>query len=882
MSSDKPYLKKAHTVEEFTSQQVFELKKCMADPVYFAKHYCHLPHPVKGSDVIDLYPYQEKMLRTYQNNRNSITLSARQTGKEQPHSANIATPTGWVTMGEIQPGDYVLTPDGIQSCVVGKFPQGVKDVYEIVFDDGSKAECGLEHLWTVYIRNQWDKTAANGRGGLVVKKQTLTTKDMIEYLEKQKTRKNSSNYNIRIPVVQKVNFHECTLPLDPYLLGLLLGDGCLSQPNTVMFTTKDEEILSNIKPLLETYNCDIKKVTSTKYDYHIKSNGSRINTISNIIKELNLCGTKSATKFIPEAYKTASHEQRLALLQGLMDTDGTVSRRKDKCTISYCTTSSSLRDDVQQLVWSLGGKCSYYIRKPRNENHQIAYELFISLPYPKDCFRLSRKRELCHNMWHNNKGSESEIRRTVKSITKIRQEESSCIMIDHVDHLYITNNYTVTHNTAISCIYILWFAMFHFEKTILIVSNKNDNAKEMVYRIKFIYERLPSWLKSGLSDDGGGYNKHALAFDNGSRIISQATSANSGRGMAISLLFCDEFAFVRDSVQDEFWTSISPTLATGGDCIIASTPNGDTNLFAQLWRGAQAGSNGFEPVEVKWNEPPGRDESFKKAEIGKLGLVKWEQEYECRFVSSDPLLIDTRILESMTNEMEKITPTGFASDIIFYKNIKPNTTYLVGMDPATGTGKDFTTIVAYEFPSLEQVAEWRSNTVSSPIAYGILKKLLAIFNKSGCTAYYSVENNGVGEGIIALMEADEAAPDNAVFISETGQTRVGMTTTGKSKMRACMLLKDMVERNTMKIKSKNMLGELKSYVRSGGAYNAKTGSTDDLISAHLIVIRVLNEMTSYEQSAYDTIYTNAYRHDLSNSDDYQDYDSNDTPLPMLF
>lgn len=192
-----------------------------------------------------------------------------------------------------------------------------------------------------------------------------------------------------------------------------------------------------------------------------------------------------------------------------------------------------------------------------------------------------------------------------------------------------------TGKSQVSAAYLLWYAMFNDEKTVLIASNKNENAMEMIYRIKFMYEHVPHWLKSGINDDG--YNKHAIGFDNGSRIISTATSENSGRGMSISLLFLDEFAFVRDTVQEEFWTSIAPTLATGGSCIITSTPNGDSNLYAKLWRGAQiprdhdskVGTNGFYPIEVAWNEPPGRDEAFKKAEMAKLGELRWNQEYEC-------------------------------------------------------------------------------------------------------------------------------------------------------------------------------------------------------------------------------------------------------------
>lgn len=192
-----------------------------------------------------------------------------------------------------------------------------------------------------------------------------------------------------------------------------------------------------------------------------------------------------------------------------------------------------------------------------------------------------------------------------------------------------------TGKSQVSAAYLLWYAMFKFEKTILIASNKNDNAMEMIHRIKFMYEHMPHWIKPGLTDDG--WNKHNVGFDNGSRIISTATSENSGRGLSISLLFLDEFAFVRDTVQEEFWTSMAPTLATGGSCIITSTPNGDSNLYAQLWRGSNIpaslddimGTNGFVPIQVRWDEPPGRDEAFKKKEMAKIGELKWLQEYEC-------------------------------------------------------------------------------------------------------------------------------------------------------------------------------------------------------------------------------------------------------------
>lgn len=338
---------------------------------------------------------------------------------------------------------------------------------------------------------------------------------------------------------------------------------------------------------------------------------------------------------------------------------------------------------------------------------------------------------------------------------------------------------------------------------------------------------------------------------------------------------CDEFAFVRDNIAEEFWTSVSPTLATGGACIICSTPNGDTNRFAQLWHGANLDINGFKPIAVKWNEPPGRDEEFKRREIAKIGTIRWEQEYEVQFISNDPLLVDTLVLANLTTEVENIKPIGVLEDIKFFKHPQAGATYLIGMDVATGSGSDFTTLEVFEFPSLDQIAEFRSNTTSSVICYNMLKKLIRVLEKADSTVYYSVENNGVGEAIIALIEADEDPPETAEFISESGQKRLGMTTTGKSKVRTCMILKEMVERRQIGIKSRMLIEELKHYVRTGGSYAAKPGRTDDLIAGLLIAIRILGELSSFDQTAYDKLYSHSFMDNEAGGYDINEYDDSD-------
>jgi hypothetical protein len=210
-----------------------------------------------------------------------------------------------------------------------------------------------------------------------------------------------------------------------------------------------------------------------------------------------------------------------------------------------------------------------------------------------------------------------------------------------------------------SCAFLLWYALFNELKTILIVSNKASGAKEMIQRITFMYEHLPFWIKPGINPNN--WNKMSIEFDNKSKIVSEATTANSGRGLSISLCFCDEFAFVGSSntgtssaeVAEAFWTSLSPTLATGGSCIIASTPNGDDNLYASIWRGAETKSNGFSSLLVPWNIVPGRDEAFKQQEIGKIGKLKWEQEYECLRGDSmvEVLVNDSEVIKISIKEL---------------------------------------------------------------------------------------------------------------------------------------------------------------------------------------------------------------------------------------
>ena len=168
--------------------------------------------------------------------------------------------------------------------------------------------------------------------------------------------------------------------------------------------------------------------------------------------------------------------------------------------------------------------------------------------------------------------------------------------------------------------------------------------------------------------------------------------------------------------------------------------------------------------------------------------------------------------------------------------------------------------------------------MSSAEAYKVLKNILRYLEATHSSVFFSVENNGVGEGIISLYEADEHPPEYAEFVSEEGKKRYGMTTTRKSKMRACLDLKEMLEKNTLKIASPMLLKELKEYARRSGSYEARSGSTDDSISSMLIVMRLLKEISSFEQAAFDKLHT--FEEDEWSSEDYSE-GGDDAPLPMI-
>lgn len=384
----------------------------------------------------------------YREDRPIMTLSMPQgTGKEQPLSSKILTPTGWIRMGEVKVGTRVIGADGKACKVTGVFPKGVKDVYRVEFNDGTHVDCGLEHLWEV-------QTLEDRRNNK--KARILQTKDMIGK-EIKGIKSPYKDYSVRL--VKPVEF-ESKLDerdLNPYYLGVLIGDGSLSRSH-LNITIAEEEMLNKvIKSMPETDM--LRKLKGDNYDYGIKNVKTRINSegkklpsyTKEKIVEYGLNGV-SNEKFIPKRYLYGSIDERIKLLNGLMDTDGYCRKGENCC--EYTTVSKQLCEDVIELVQGLGGKARYTakIGKYRKKNGEVqvcqkVYRVWITLNF--NPFSLSRKAA-------NWKESEKYYKKYIASITKVRQEECQCIMVDHPEHLYVTDGYTLTHNTEISKRFMSW------------------------------------------------------------------------------------------------------------------------------------------------------------------------------------------------------------------------------------------------------------------------------------------------------------------------------------------------------------------------------------------------------------------------------------------
>lgn len=374
-------------------------------------------------------------------------------GKLQPLDAKVLTPKGWRLMGDLSIGDVISDPTtGGHSTIIGIYPNGVMPIYKITFDDGSYTRVGLDHLWAykpnankrirprtkVSSQRQYAQEILN-RPALVDRWNYLrigTTKVLLDELEQ--------GHHVRIPLTEPllftVNGRTGTGPCEPYMLGVLLGDGSLP---SMVITACDDQIRDYLLSLGFSPQGDLHTDNKPKSWRAVGELGRKLKYWLN---DNELQHARSWEKFTPDYVFTANIQYRLEFLQGLMDADGYVDER-GRCY--FTSTSEQLADGVRRLVWSLGGKTfsrmkyPFYTHNGEKRDGRPAYELHVQLPQDSAFFRLDRKKERCTNSWNGGR----EMMRAVSDIEYIGDEEAQCIKVDSPNGLYITDDYIVTHNT---------------------------------------------------------------------------------------------------------------------------------------------------------------------------------------------------------------------------------------------------------------------------------------------------------------------------------------------------------------------------------------------------------------------------------------------------
>ena len=352
-------------------------------------------------------------------------------GKFLPNHTEIATPNGFKLNGDLKIGDYVIGKNGKQTKVIGVFPQGIKPIYNVIMADGSSLEAGLDHLWYV-------ETHSLNKKGNRINKILKTSEIMNDMNEKKGTAKRSKWC---IPRVDKIEFIKRELKIKPYTLGILISEGGLTDKGYVKFTNTDTEIIERVRSEI---NCK-ESLSNSGLTFRVKRNDVLIGT-REYLKEFGLFGKYEWEKFIPEDYLMSDIDDRIDLLRGLMDGDGYVNKNLGFC--EYSTTSEMLKNDVIQLVRSLGGRvsCTERMGKYKKNGEYITtrknYRVFIKFCNDVNPFFISRKANIfkpCKKQMNY-----------IKAIDYVGDYESTCIAVDADDHLYTGGkDFVISHNSTL-------------------------------------------------------------------------------------------------------------------------------------------------------------------------------------------------------------------------------------------------------------------------------------------------------------------------------------------------------------------------------------------------------------------------------------------------
>ena len=414
--------------------------------------------------------------------------------------------------------------------------------------------------------------------------------------------------------------------------------------------------------------------------------------------------------------------------------------------------------------------------------------------------------------------------------------------------------------STITAAYVAWMMMFHRDKNVLVIATKFSTAANLVKKVKAIHKNLPDWMKiAEIAID----NRTSFELTNGSQIKASSTSGDAGRSEALSLLVIDEAAHVEG--LDELWTGLYPTLSTGGRCIALSTPNGVGNWFHQTCVDAEIEKNDFHLVTLPWNVHPDRDQEWFDKETKNMSRRQIAQELECNFNMSGETVFHPEDMELLAQTLEEPKyKTGFDRNLWIWEEFKQENTYMMTADVARGDGADYSTFHIFNITTNEIAAEYKGKATPDLFAM-----LLDQTGREYGDCLLVVENNSVGWTVLSKLE--EMQYPNLYYSRKSTHEHVephlaegigvtpGFSTTMKTRPLVIAKLEEFVRNKLIKIKSKRLYNEMKTFVWQNGKPQAMKKHNDDLIMACAIGCWVKDTaLSSNERSvAYQKAFLNS-------------------------
>jgi len=808
---------------EWSEENIAEFIKCRDDIFYFIKNYFKI---VSGGKLISmqLRDYQIDVIRSMVENNHTLMVQSRQSGKALDLNTPILTTEGFKKFKDVHIGDEIYSVDGKKTKVIFETETMYNHkCYKIKFSHGEEIICDADHVWTIDHKGQ---------------NKNFTSTKLKDYFD----RRIKQDQSVRIKIAEPLQFDETSLLIDPYLLGLWLGDG----------TSKLGYITCHVDDLnfYENY-IDVEKIKEDNRRPDVKT--VKIRNLISKLRELNLLSNKR----IPKDYIFNSIENRLALIQGLMDTDGSVS---NKGSCEFYQKNIHIIEQFRFILSSLGVKSTLRSKIINNETYYTV--AFCNRKY--DFFRLKRKLDVQKERFISDHLKNNFF--YIKSMEETDTVPVKCIQVDNPSHLFLCGNSLIpTHNTEAIRAFVCWYIIFHDYKLVGIVANKESTANEILYKVQESYKNLPKWLQQSVIE----FNKSSIILENNSRVLASSTSSDSMRGFSANILIIDEAAHVDN--WEEFYSAVYPIISADpdGKIIMASTPKG-LNHFYEFYMGStlKENTNGFKGFFVPWWRVPGRDEAWKIKELASMNnnIQRFAQEYDCAFEGSSGTLIAGWALNYLKdNTQEPKFKDGHLSMYEYpVKEVKewvtsnkevthPAHKYTLVADVSRGKDLDYSAFSIFDITEMpyKQVCTYRNNKIAPRDYADIIHRIAQHYND----AVVLVEINDIGEQIgdiliydleyenVLCTEAAGKAGKRIVFSAKKADK--GIRTSPGVKLSGCLLLKLLVEQKKILIPDLNTVNELLTFSKVNNTYKAEKNKFDDLAMG-LVLFAWLSNTTFFK------------------------------------